>query len=955
VYPLDNVMFMSVNHESRCRVTSFNCKNMKSSIDEIRELCAHCDILLLQETWLMEHDLPLLSQISNEFYCKGLTAMDTQNGVVVGRPFGGIAILWRKSLGPYVKPITYGDSRLLGLEVQCQNTKLLLINTYLPCSSHENLDDFLFYLVKIDSIVTAADTCHCMVIGDFNADLKCNSDGNVTHLFGRSLLSFCESESLIISDYVHLDSSTVTYNNVSLGTASWLDHLVSTSSMHALIDSVSVDSSYITSDHFPLSAKLNLDCVHIEADNEDSGSGCFIKWDRLSSEQLRDYEASTQVNLSNVHLNHSLLLCDDVNCNDLSHKAAIERLYCEISEALLDAAESLQERSKSVHPQLHGWNVYVKALHEDARDAFLAWRLDGSQRAGPQFRAMTQTRAQFKRAVRLCKRESSRKSADVLANKLINMETNDFWQEIKKLNGNNIKVQASTIDGATGKANICTMWKNHYSKLLNSSRDRTREKYVMDVLSTVEYDENCFITNQDIIEAIDKLKNKKSPGLDGLVGEHIKHANRKIVPLFKMLFNCMLVHGHLPSKFMETVIVSIVKDKKGNISDKDNYRPIAITTVISKILELVILVKVEKYLLTNDNQFGFKKRHSTDMCVFMLKEICNMYNLKSSPVYVCMLDSSKAFDRINHFYLFEKLLKRDMPVLYVRLLFTWYQTQSFVVRWDNVISDSFTVTNGVRQGGVLSPRLFNVFIDELSDILCALKTGCYLNGTCFNHIMYADDSLLIAPHPGALQELIDVCVDFASNNDMMYNVIKSSCIAFLPPMYKNFNLPSLTLGNDKLKWVSSKKYLGVILSSDASDDFDIERQMKFIYAKGNCLISKFKNCDNEVKRRLFITYCNSLYLSHLWSNFKNVSHKRVVVAYNNIFRALFRIERGISISRFYVEYNISTFSMLERRYMFSFYSRAMSHCNSLMQTIVSSVYFTHGSDLFNRWNRLLFL
>ena len=146
------------------------------------------------------------------------------------------------------------------------------------------------------------------------------------------------------------------------------------------------------------------------------------------------------------------------------------------------------------------------------------------------------------------------------------------------------------------------------------------------------------------------------------------------------------------------------------------------------------------------------------MAVFALKEVINYYNMLSSPLYACMLDSSKAFDRVNHYHLFHKLLKRKVPKLLVRLLFFWYKTQSFYVACNNVLSLPFTVSNGVRQGGVLSPVLFNVFIEDLSELLSTRMIGCYMNGVCFNHICYADDAVLLAPTPEALQLLIDVCV-----------------------------------------------------------------------------------------------------------------------------------------------------------------------------------------------------
>ena len=88
--------------------------------------------------------------------------------------------------------------------------------------------------------------------------------------------------------------------------------------------------------------------------------------------------------------------------------------------------------------------------------------------------------------------------------------------------------------------------------------------------------------------------------------------------------------------------------------DKDNYRPVAVTSVVSKIIELILLDRLHEILVTVCNHFGFKNKHGTDMCVFSLKQVIEYYNSRSSPVYVCYIDASKAFDRINHWCLFKK-------------------------------------------------------------------------------------------------------------------------------------------------------------------------------------------------------------------------------------------------------------------------------------------------------------
>ena len=112
---------------------------------------------------------------------------------------------------------------------------------------------------------------------------------------------------------------------------------------------------------------------------------------------------------------------------------------------------------------------------------------------------------------------------------------------------------------------------------------------------------------------------------------------------------------------MDTVLVSLVKDRKGILTDKDNYRPIAITCVTSKILEHLILEKVGDLLYTKCYQFGFKPKHSADLCIFVMKEIINYYHAGSTPVYACYIDAAKAFDKINHWHLFRKLIDKGLP------------------------------------------------------------------------------------------------------------------------------------------------------------------------------------------------------------------------------------------------------------------------------------------------------
>jgi len=442
-------------------------------------------------------------------------------------------------------------------------------------------------------------------------------------------------------------------------------------------------------------------------------------------------------------------------------------------------------------------------------------------------------------------------------------------------------------------------------------------------------------------------------GLDMLYGEHFKHAHNKINVLLALVFNCMIIHGFMPDKIMDTLLSPIVKDKKGKLADSDNYRPLAITCVASKILELLILDRYEMLLKSTDNQFGFKAKHSTDLCIFTLKQVIDYYKSMNSAVYLCFLDASKAFDKVNHWKLFEKLLLRNVPYIIVRLLVVWYQTQKFYVQWDNTLSEPFYVSNGVRQGGILSPILFNVFTNELSVMLNKASVGCHINSQPVNHLFYADDSVILAPTPQALQKLLHICESFANDVELEYNTKKTFCMAVLPKWLKSVSTPSIKLNSKNVAFVSDHKYLGVILTHNMCDDCDIMQQVKATYARGNVLISKFRKCNESVKIKLFKTFCNSFYGCNLWVQYHTQAMRKLRSAYGNIFRKLFNTCDRRNTRTSMVNMCIDPAVVIIRKLAGSFYVRIFGSDNSLVSCVIQSLYF-YDSAMYKLWQNILF-
>ena len=403
---------------------------------------------------------------------------------------------------------------------------------------------------------------------------------------------------------------------------------------------------------------------------------------------------------------------------------------------------------------------------------------------------------------------------------------------------------------------------------------------------------------------------------------------------------------------MDTLILPIVKDTKG---DSDNYRPIALTSVISKAFELVILERCRSILDTSPNQFGFKAKHGTELSIFAQKQVIEYYIINSSNVYMCYVDLSKAFDRIEHVILFTKLRERKIPLLIVRLLENWYKTQKFYIQWGSLISAPFNVSNSVRQGGIMSPVLFNVYIEDLSRTLCSMPFGCYINSTCVNHLVYEDDMVLLAPSPGALQGLIDTAAKYFVDNGLMINRKKTKCMATAPLCNKDIHIPSFYVHGTTISRVRHKNYLGYTISDDLKDNQAIIKGKKVSMLGVTRCIGNLRHAIMK-SRKSFLYHTVSVFIAAPYGALMHLKRvmEEIHIAHNDIYRLLFKLPRGfISVSQHFVAAaGIPNFAMIRRRHIYSLYKRILSSSNVIINAINDS--FTFISTLYVEWLKELF-
>jgi len=419
------------------KVATYNCKNVKSSIHEIQELCKINDIIFLQETWLFEQDLPLLSGISLEHYALGTSSINCSESLVTGRPHGGLAILWRKSLSHCQVSTVKGESRIMELTVKLCDKTLYFVNVYMPYCSSDNLDEFQYYIHKCIDLVDASGHTYSMIIGDINADVSRDQNGHISHRFGRELTHVCANNNMLLVDVEYLGNSSdhFTYFSDSSDSCSWIDHAICTTSMAQLVSRVQIYYPCISSDHKPVMVELSniSEGTHPTfTSHTNTSSRSSIQWSDFTTKDYEKYKELTNLQLSKVRFNHDLLLCDDTHCNNPSHIAAINNFYNHILDALLASSEPFTKTFQTGYRQIPGWHEVLREHHQAARAAFLNWRQSGSPRQGPMYQQMKISRSQYKLAMRDCISDKEKHKSDSLASKFLLKTQNIFGTNLEK-------------------------------------------------------------------------------------------------------------------------------------------------------------------------------------------------------------------------------------------------------------------------------------------------------------------------------------------------------------------------------------------------------------------------------------------------------------------------------------------------------------------------------------------
>jgi len=306
--------------------------------------------------------------------------------------------------------------------------------------------------------------------------------------------------------------------------------------------------------------------------------------------------------------------------------------------------------------------------------------------------------------------------------------------------------------------------------------------------------------------------------------------------MFEIIINCNIV----PNRFNISVIKPLVKDGKKSKSDISNVRPISVSDAICTILEKYILSILKNKYINEEKQFGFKQNSSCQHAIFTLLEAIKSAKRRSSRVYVCLIDASKAFDKVCRSKLWCKLLDILDPLI-LRLLINYYNNSIAYVMNDGECSEEFKTILGVKQGGCLSPLLFAIYVNPLIKEIENTKSGVKIGKIMIDILLYADDIALVSPDKLSMNRMLKIVEKFGERNEIKFNGLKTQMLLFHKSVVRQSKRQIIndlkikfTLAGEDIPNVTWARYLGVIISTGRSNKH-VDNRLQQVAIKLNLL------------------------------------------------------------------------------------------------------------------------
>jgi hypothetical protein len=519
-------------------------------------------------------------------------------------------------------------------------------------------------------------------------------------------------------------------------------------------------------------------------------------------------------------------LCDQADINDCYDS------FCEVIKSEMGTylpsrtirfSDGLSNKRRRIKKPY--WNDSLSALWKEHTSAQKAV---GKAR-GPEKQRLKVIAKQKRKALDRAIQCEKRKYWHKMQTDLLELQSSDpkeYWKFVGKLGMSStrkvhIPWEALASDGTVASQydEVMSIWKEHFNTLLNSDADSECEPRPVSV--TVTQHEvmrdgmlDADISLEEVRSALARAKNGKATGWDDIPVEVLR--NESAITYLHILFNKCFQLGVIPEMWSKSVINPIPKNSTAEIREPANYRGITLASSVYKLYAGILNGRLGKwaevYRRISDEQNGFRKQRGCVDHLSTLSQIIDTRKKRGLNTFVAFIDFSKAYDRISRPLLWHKLQQHGISPKLLSALKSLYQEVKCCVRVNGHNTDWFKVSVGLKQGCLISPLLFNLYINDLVAEINSLNCGIPVDDEFISLLLYADDIALLAPCEDYLQRMLDRLHEWCLQWRLVVNIEKSQVVHFRrgPSMPRSDFL--FKCGENQLKTVEKYRYLGLVFT-----------------------------------------------------------------------------------------------------------------------------------------------
>ena len=719
----------------------------------------------------------------------------------------GVGFLVNKEIVNTVISCTPVSSRIILLRVKATPFNITIVQIYAPTSAHDEQETDQFYSKVQEQLDKAPKQDIKLVLGDFNAKVGKDSINSCSRYMGEScndstnengekLLEFAAYNDMILANTLgkHKKSRCTTWHSPDGQTANQIDYILIDRRFKSSVCTArtrTFPKADVGSDHDLVMMTFK---IHLKQIKKQAPSRIKFNLEKLNDPEVAEM-FKAQVGGKFAPL---LALTED--------PSNIENIVETFNNTIIEAAsETLGKARNKKQP----WMTDEILAICDERRRLKPYRK--TQEKKVEYRAINR---QVKQVIKSAKEAWIEDQCNTINDCLVKNNSKQAYDLVKKLTGED-KGRAIMIQDSGGKdlveeQEIIGRW-TEYCEELYTHQDRG-DPSVLTCPEQLE-EEPLPILREEVVEAIKTLKPGKAPGVDNITSELLIAGGDAVVDVLHSVCNHTWKTGEWPSKWTRSLIITI--PKKGNSKKCENYRTISLISHASKVMLRIILNRLQPQAehIISEEQAGFRAGRSTVEQIFNLNILCQKYKQHNQDLYHIFIDYKKAFDRVWHAALFATMKKYNISPNLIRVIASLYESATSAVLFNGKVGRWFCTTIGVRQGCLLSPTLFNLFLEMIMTEALELHEGSVsVGGRSITNLRFADDIDGLAGSEQELFNLTNAINSASTRYGMEINGEKTKIMTNNPAGFKE----EMILNNETVEVVNKFKYLGSIISDKGS-------------------------------------------------------------------------------------------------------------------------------------------